>query len=48
MDIYTNEIGTLWYRSPELLLGSQEYSTTIDIWSLGCVMAELYLKEPIF
>lgn len=35
-------------RSPELLLGMKEYSTAIDMWSLGCIMAELLAKEPLF
>lgn len=35
-------------RSPELLLGAKEYSTAIDMWSLGCIMAELLSKEPLF
>lgn len=35
-------------RAPELLLGAREYSTAIDMWSLGCIMAELLSKEPLF
>lgn len=38
----------LWYRAPELLLGMKQYSTAIDMWSLGCIMAELLSKEPLF
>ncbi|XP_021746542.1 cyclin-dependent kinase G-2-like [Chenopodium quinoa] len=45
---YTHLVVTLWYRSPELLLGAKEYSTAIDMWSLGCIMAELLSKEPLF
>ncbi|KAJ6808576.1 cyclin-dependent kinase G-2 isoform X1 [Iris pallida] len=45
---YTQLVVTLWYRSPELLLGAKEYSTAIDMWSLGCIMAELLAKEPLF
>ncbi|XWS69202.1 hypothetical protein CRYUN_Cryun04dG0159300 [Craigia yunnanensis] len=45
---YTHLVVTLWYRAPELLLGAREYSTAIDVWSLGCIMAELLLKEPLF
>ena len=37
-----------WYRAPELLLGTKQYSTAIDMWSLGCIMAELLSKEPLF
>ena len=39
---------TLWYRSPELLLGISEYSTPVDIWSVGCIFAELCLKRALF
>ncbi|KAJ1279507.1 hypothetical protein BS78_04G161900 [Paspalum vaginatum] len=45
---YTQPVVTMWYRAPELLLGAKEYSTAIDMWSLGCIMAELLLKEPLF
>jgi cyclin-dependent kinase 1 len=45
---YTKEVLTLWYRSPEILLGCVEYSTPVDIWSVGCIFAELCLKKPIF
>ncbi|KAH8918846.1 Pkinase-domain-containing protein [Atractiella rhizophila] len=38
---------TLWYRSPELLLGAQEYTTAIDLWSVGCIFGELVLGEPV-
>lgn len=36
------------FRAPELLLGGKLYSTAIDMWSLGCIMAELLSKEPLF
>ena len=36
------------FRAPELLLGTKQYSTAIDMWSLGCIMAELLSKEPLF
>mmetsp|Transcript_33810 Transcript_33810/g.116316 ORF Transcript_33810/g.116316 Transcript_33810/m.116316 type:complete len:238 (-) Transcript_33810:107-820(-) len=45
---YTRNVVTLWYRCPELLLGCTEYSTAVDMWSVGCVFAELLLKKPIF
>ncbi|PWA96393.1 Protein kinase, catalytic domain-containing protein [Artemisia annua] len=45
---YTHLVVTLWYRAPELLLGSKQYSTAIDMWSLGCIMAELLSKQPLF
>lgn len=45
---YTKEVLTLWYRAPELMLGLSRYSTGLDMWSVGCIFAELYLKRPIF
>ncbi|KAI8619486.1 kinase-like domain-containing protein [Chytriomyces sp. MP71] len=45
---YTHEVVTLWYRSPEILLGSRHYSTAVDMWSIGCIFAELSLKHPLF
>ncbi|KAG8854549.1 Cyclin-dependent kinase catalytic subunit [Tulasnella sp. 330] len=41
---YTHEVVTLWYRAPEVLLGSRHYSTAIDMWSVGCIMAEMIMK----
>ncbi len=38
---YTQPVVTLWYRPPELLLGERLYSTAVDLWSVGCIMAEL-------
>ena len=45
---YTNSVETLWYRAPELLLNECYYKTSIDMWSVGCVMAELFIKQPLF
>lgn len=45
---YTNRVATLWYRAPELLLGSNNYTTAIDIWSLGCLFFELLTLRPLF
>eukprot|EP00731_Ephydatia_muelleri_P015350 Em0008g1070a len=45
---YTPVVVTLWYRAPELLLGSKMYSTPIDLWSVGCIFAELLLHKPLF
>jgi cell division cycle 2-like protein len=45
---YTHMVVTLWYRAPELLLGARKYSTAVDVWSIGCIMAELLSKEPLF
>ncbi len=44
----TQLVVTLWYRAPELLLGSPEYGSEIDIWSLGCIFAELLTLIPLF
>lgn len=46
--VYTKEILSLWYRAPELVLGMDYYSIGIDMWSIGCIFAELILKKPIF
>ncbi|KAI8816079.1 kinase-like domain-containing protein [Fimicolochytrium jonesii] len=43
----TQLVVTLWYRAPELLLGAKEYSTAIDMWSIGCIFGELVNKEPL-
>ena len=37
-----------YYRAPELIFGSTDYTTAIDVWSQGCVMAELLLGQPVF
>ncbi|XP_048590850.1 cyclin-dependent kinase C-2-like isoform X1 [Brassica napus] len=44
----TNQVTTLWYRAPELLLGATEYGPAVDIWSVACLFAELLNGEPIF
>ncbi|KAH9759795.1 cyclin-dependent kinase B2-2 [Citrus sinensis] len=45
---YTHEILTLWYRAPEVLLGSTHYSTAVDMWSVACIFAELVTKTALF
>lgn len=45
---FTNKVITLWYRPPELLLGATRYGTAVDIWSAGCILAELILGKPLF
>lgn len=45
---YTPIVVTLWYRAPELLLCAKEYSTPIDMWSVGCIFAELLLMNAVF
>lgn len=47
-DCMTNRVVTLWYRSPELCMGSTNYGPEIDIWSVGCVMVEFYTFKAIF
>ncbi|KAL8161063.1 hypothetical protein V2J09_012552, partial [Rumex salicifolius] len=44
----TNRVITLWYRPPELLLGSTKYGPAVDMWSVGCIFAELLHGKPIF
>lgn len=46
--IYTHQVVTRWYRAPELLYGSKMYGTGIDMWAMGCIMAELFKREPLF
>lgn len=43
----TSRVVTLWYRPPELLLGSTDYGVTVDLWSAGCILAELFAGKPI-
>ncbi|KAJ0087638.1 cyclin-dependent kinase B1-2 [Pistacia vera] len=45
---YTHEIVTLWYRAPEVLLGSTHYSTAVDMWSVGCIFAEMVRRQALF
>ncbi|GKU87603.1 hypothetical protein SLEP1_g1975 [Rubroshorea leprosula] len=43
----TSRVVTLWYRAPELLLGATDYGVAIDLWSVGCILAELFAGKPI-
>lgn len=45
---YTNRVITIWYRPPELLMGSTDYGREVDIWGVGCLLIELYTKSAIF
>merc|ERR1712217_1013909 len=45
---YTHEVVTLWYRAPDVLMGSRKYSTPVDIWSVGCIFAEMVNGRPLF
>ncbi|KAJ0401081.1 hypothetical protein P43SY_005686 [Pythium insidiosum] len=44
----TPKVVTLWYRAPEILLGCDRYTTAVDVWSCGCIFAELLLQDPLF
>jgi cyclin-dependent kinase len=44
----SSQVVTLWYRAPEVLLGSRHYSTAIDMWSVGCIFAEMAMRSPLF
>ena len=39
--VYIHKVVTLWYRPPEILMGCKHYSTGVDIWSIGCIFAEM-------
>lgn len=45
---YTHEVVTLWYRAPEILLGTSKYATPMDMWSLGCIVAEMATAQALF
>eukprot|EP00928_Gymnodinium_smaydae_P048724 TRINITY_DN3261_c0_g5_i1.p1 TRINITY_DN3261_c0_g5~~TRINITY_DN3261_c0_g5_i1.p1 ORF type:complete len:497 (-),score=83.85 TRINITY_DN3261_c0_g5_i1:107-1597(-) len=44
---YSKNVITLWYRAPELILGQRQYSTGVDVWSVGCIFAEMFLRRPL-
>lgn len=44
--VYTHQVVTRWYRAPELLFGARQYGVGIDIWAVGCILAELLLRVP--
>jgi serine/threonine protein kinase len=44
----TTEVVTLWYRAPEILMGLRAYSSAVDIWSVGCIFAEMIWGKPLF
>ncbi len=46
--IMTDYIATRWYRAPELLLGSKDYSKEVDIWALGCLIGEMFMGKAMF
>lgn len=44
----TEYVATRWYRAPEILLGSHNYSKSVDMWSVGCILGEMILGKAIF
>lgn len=48
INAYTDEVVTLWYRPPDVLLGYKNYDTGVDIWSIGCIFGEMILGKPMF
>merc|ERR1719373_272328 len=48
METITHEVVTLWYRCPEIILGSKEYSVGVDVWAVGCILVELHNRRAFF
>ena len=46
--VMTEYVSTRWYRAPELIIGSNHYSEGVDMWAVGCIVAELYAGRPLF
>lgn len=44
----TDYVATRWYRAPEILLGSHTYQKAVDVWSIGCIIGEMYHGKPMF
>uniref|UniRef100_A0A5F9CYZ5 Cyclin dependent kinase like 4 n=1 Tax=Oryctolagus cuniculus TaxID=9986 RepID=A0A5F9CYZ5_RABIT len=47
-DTYTDYVATRWYRAPELLVGDTQYGSSVDVWAIGCVFAELLTGQPLW
>ncbi|XP_065887145.1 cyclin-dependent kinase 5 homolog isoform X2 [Dysidea avara] len=45
---YSHEVVTVWYRPPDVLLGSTKYSTSLDMWGVGCIFVEMLCGHPLF
>lgn len=45
---YSHQVATRWYRAPELLYGSRNYTPSVDIWSVGCILTEMINRQPLF
>lgn len=46
--VMTSYVATRWYRAPELLLNWKTYNEAVDVWSVGCIFAELLRRSPLF
>eukprot|EP00929_Paragymnodinium_shiwhaense_P050273 TRINITY_DN25320_c0_g1_i7.p1 TRINITY_DN25320_c0_g1~~TRINITY_DN25320_c0_g1_i7.p1 ORF type:complete len:278 (-),score=49.75 TRINITY_DN25320_c0_g1_i7:614-1447(-) len=44
---YSTNVITMWYRAPELIMGAKTYDAAVDVWSVGCIFAELFLRKPL-
>ena len=47
-NVLTDYVATRWYRAPEILLGSTRYGKAVDLWSMGCIFAEMVCGKPLF
>ncbi|XP_069123153.1 cyclin-dependent kinase-like 2 isoform X4 [Argopecten irradians] len=47
-ETYTDYVATRWYRAPELLVGDTKYGRAVDVWAIGCLLAEMLTGEPLF
>lgn len=45
---YSHQVATRWYRAPELLYGSKSYTPSVDMWAVGCIIAEMVNRTPLF
>lgn len=45
---YSHQVATRWYRAPELLYGSRDYTPAVDLWAVGCIFVELLNRCPLF
>lgn len=46
--LYTDNVVTRWYRAPELLLGDRHYDQAVDMWSVACIVGEMFVRRPVF
>jgi serine/threonine protein kinase len=46
--LLTEYVVTRWYRAPEVVVSAQRYDQSVDVWAIGCILAEMFLKEPVF